>query len=483
MENISENSKNSEKAQDSEKIEEQKEKSQKEASFKEDKKNKKTDDKETSFKEDRIRNIALPYYSRQDIRKAIFSFSKNREIVPRYFEGFGKRPDALQYDSDILAFVKKGATSFHCSEELWKDSLQLSTELSEEQLNELREGWDLLIDIDSKYLDYSKTAAQLLIQALEFHQVKNIGIKFSGSKGFHIIIPWKAFPEEIHSIKTKNMFPEWARMICVYLREMIKNQLIERITDLMNKSGDEKNAERKSYVKDFEAPKQVMPDIILVSPRHLFRMPYSLHEKTSLASIVINKNEIADFKIQDANPLKVQVKNFYPSPEPEEARELLLQAIDWQKSREQQTKKEELGKETRKGKYKDIIIKDLTPNLYPPCITSILQGIKQDGRKRALFILINFFKSLKLKDEEITSKIEQWNKKNYKPLKEGYIKSQLSWHSRQKTILPPNCDKEHYKDLQVCKPDNFCKLIKNPVNYTIKKSFLLKKQSKKRKAP
>ncbi|MCJ2514069.1 MAG: hypothetical protein LN408_06505, partial [Candidatus Thermoplasmatota archaeon] len=28
-------------------------------------------------------------------------------------------------------------------------------------------------------------------------------------------------------------------------------------------------------------------DIILVSPRHLFRTPYSLHEKTALASIII----------------------------------------------------------------------------------------------------------------------------------------------------------------------------------------------------
>jgi DNA primase catalytic subunit len=33
--------------------------------------------------------------------------------------------------------------------------------------------------------------------------MKNIGIKFSGSKGFHILIPWKAFPEEINGEKSK----------------------------------------------------------------------------------------------------------------------------------------------------------------------------------------------------------------------------------------------------------------------------------------
>ncbi len=415
-------------------------------------------------KEERIRSITLSYYSRQDVRKAIFSFSQNREVVPRYFEGFGKRPDALQYDSDILAFVKNGATSFHCSEELWKDALQLSTEMSEQELASLREGWDLLIDIDSKYLDYSKIAASLIIQALEFHGVKTIGCKFSGSKGMHIIIPWKAFPKEIYGKETKKMFPEWPRLICLYINELIKKQLIEKISDLMQK-------DRKSYVKDFESAEQVMPDIVLVSPRHLFRAPYSLHEKTSLASIIIEKNKVLNFKTSDADPLKVQVKNFYPEAEEEEARELLIQAIDWGKTKQQSEEKE---KQSEK-KYKEIIIKDLTPSLFPPCISEILKGIKQDGRKRALFILVNFFKSLKLNDEEIEKKVEEWNLKNYKPLKQSYIRSQLSWYKRQKTMLPPNCDKPHYKELAVCKPDNFCKFIKNPVNYTIKKSFLCKR--------
>jgi len=425
---------------------------------------------ETDIKEERIRKIALSYYSRQDIRKAIYNFSQNRETVPRYFEGFGKRPDALQYDSDILAFVKKGATSFHCSEEIWSDPLQISTEISEEQVQELREGWDLLLDIDSKYLDYSKIAAQILIQALEFHGVKNIGIKFSGSKGFHIIVPWKSFPKEVYGKETKNMFPEWPRLICQYLNELTKKQLIEKISDLLHK-------DRKSYVKDFEAAELVAPDIILVSPRHLFRAPYSLHEKTSLSSVVLDKSKILNFQVKDANPLRVQVKNFLPEPEENESHELLLQAIDWSKSKEE--KRIEKKQEGKKKDYKEIVIKDLTPNLFPPCITNILQGIKQDGRKRALFVLINFFKSLKLNEEEIEKKIEEWNKKNYKPLKEGYIRSQLSWHSKQKAMLPPNCDKTHYKDLVVCKPDNLCKLIKNPVNYTIKKSFSMKKTWKK----
>ena len=74
--------------------------------------------KEKSEKEQRVRKITHLYYSRLEIQKIIFEFSKNREICPRYFEGFGKRPDSFQFQGDLFELVKKGATSFHCSEEI-----------------------------------------------------------------------------------------------------------------------------------------------------------------------------------------------------------------------------------------------------------------------------------------------------------------------------------------------------------------------------
>src|SRR3989338_6004284 len=108
------------------------------------------------LKEEKIRRITNLYYSKPEIQKAIFEFSIQREICPLYFEGFGKRPDSFQYIGDIFELVKKGATSFHCSEELWHDPLKLSTELPKNHFNELRKGWDFILDIDSKYVDYSK---------------------------------------------------------------------------------------------------------------------------------------------------------------------------------------------------------------------------------------------------------------------------------------------------------------------------------------
>ena len=959
--------------------------------------------KQRSFKETRIRNITLVYYSRPDIRKAMFNFSENRECIPQYYEGFGKRPDNFQYESDILEQVRKGATSFHCSEELWHDPLEISTDLSRDEIDDLRIGWDLLLDIDSPYLEYSKIYAKLLVDSLKFYGVKNIGIKFSvsgdtdilikikdeiklspinevielmkngnnlkvlslgkdrrlrfskiydylehkdtlyeichsqskipinatghhsvfiwekgyikqkkvselkkgdylisyncsknpfvedkkilsfkyqfsknqfkkdiihekikltlqlmrlvgyflseghitekinqtgftfninekeyiddcikllssitqrkisirnpnptstqilihskkwydffkeycgekkekrvpsfiwtlsrkfflemlkgylrgdgykidkyeivaksvskrlvkelvwlcklngiactlsseknkphrlpqgnefpesfvyvlripkseiklkefnknrnkfspyprdkvfpvdglsfvykkikpgkfnshrpeqmtltkkkanlnrikkvldwfndyrkieidedckriirnyeslfnsdisivevknivkkgkekvydvsvedteaffgndfpvllhnsGSKGFHIIIPWKAFPQEIYNQKTKNMFPEWPRIICEYLSEIIKPKLADKIfedsnlKELARKTGKQeedllirecvscnrpaakkflvswmcpyckiektmiqknrriprcsecskelyektrreiytcdfcnldsnKNPEMFAEKDRFATEKLIDADLVLVAPRHLFRMPYSLHEKTALASIVIDKDKIENFQINDARALKVEIKNFYPNPEPDEAKRLLLEALDWFEQKEKQEKiiqekKVSLSPKIKNKDFKQITIPDPSIDIFPPQIKLLYRGVKQDGRKRALFILITFLKSLGVPDNELEKRINSWNEKNYKPLKKGYIQSQLNWFARNPKVLPPNFANPIYKDLGVDKPDELVKKTKNPVNYAIKKYFALRR--------
>jgi len=509
-----------------------------------------------SHNEKRIREITLAYYSSPEVRKAIFEFSQNRECIPRYYEGFGKRPDTFQYEGDILEQVKRGATSFHCSEEIWEDPLEISNNLSESEFDELRTGWDLLLDIDSPYLEYSKIFAHLLVELLDYYGVKNIGTKFSGSKGFHIIIPWKAFPEEIYGHKTKDMFPQWPRIICQFVGEIIKPKLTEKIfedstlSDVAKRTGKKKEdliiteclsckkpAIKKELVtwicpycknemimikKNRRIPKcpndncrkpmievsskeifycdycnigsdknpdrfaktrekteaLIDADLILVAPRHLFRMPYSLHEKTALSSIVIDKDKIKDFQILDAKPFKSPVKNFYLDAEPGEAKELLLQALDWKEQKDKQVRrfnedsKKSFNQNDNKNKdFKKVKILNPTPEIYPPCINLILKGIKGDGRKRALFVLINFFRSIGVDMERLKIIISQWNERNYKQLKEGYIRSQLEWHSRNKSLMPPNCDKPNYKDIAVCKPDELCRQLKNPVNYAYKRYF------------
>ncbi len=405
------------------------------------------------------------YYSRPEIQKAIFEFSKDREISPRYFEGFGKRPDSFQYLGDIFELVKKGATSFHCSEELWNNSLDLSTDLNEQQMNELRKGWDFILDIDSKYIDYSKVMVKEIIKLLKFHGVKNYGVKFSGSKGFHIIIPWKAFPKQVNEQNTSDLFPEWPRTLLKYIGERVNDGLSKELTRLTLGPGAE-------YVRDHEASKEVIPDLILVSPRHLFRMPYSLHEKTALASVVLTEKELDDFDLKDADPMKLtpdRIRDFMPDSIEGEATELLTQALDWAKQNEIDNPEETKKLTGKYAEFKPIELKEIRDDQFPPCWQNIMKGMV-DGKKRALFMLIHLSRSIGMQKEEMEKKIEEWNKKNDPPLKQGYIKSQLEWAYRKKPIMPPNC-KEFYQGIGVCQPDNFCSKIKNPVNYVARKNF------------
>src|SRR3989344_6670728 len=175
----------------------------------------------------------LKYYSRKDVQNKIFNASKYREIGVKFGDrGFGKRPDMLQYESDVLEFAKQGATSFHISEERWANPMELRTEMSKREMDELRKGWDYILDVDCDFLEYSKITANLLIDALKFHDVKNVGIKFSGRRSFHIMTPFESFPEEVNGIKTKTLFPEAPRIMAEYLKEMIRKPLSEAILSI-----------------------------------------------------------------------------------------------------------------------------------------------------------------------------------------------------------------------------------------------------------
>src|SRR3989344_9489001 len=116
-------------------------------------------------------NPLLKYYSRKDIQQELLRLSKNREIAVNFSDkGFGKRPDILQYENDILELVKKGATSFHFSEEHWTNPLLLKPGMTKNELDKLRTGFDLILDIDGPF-EYSQIAAYLVVEALKFHNI------------------------------------------------------------------------------------------------------------------------------------------------------------------------------------------------------------------------------------------------------------------------------------------------------------------------
>ncbi|GIU69375.1 MAG: hypothetical protein KatS3mg002_0611 [Candidatus Woesearchaeota archaeon] len=503
---------------------------------------------------------SLSYYKRKDIQELLLKYSKEKEIAVRYNNFFGKRPDTLTYPNDILECAKKGATSFHCSEELWTNPLQLNPNMRKNEMDELRKGWDLILDIDCPYWKFSKLATYVFIKALKEHGIESVTVKFSGSKGFHIAVPFEAFPEKKYYINgnyyyVKDLFPEAPRRIAEYLVNYVNKHLIKISDDtiffgkisipiskllsetktskdeaillkcnncdnIVNKSQEEKfqyicsNCETviedrdvsfmlcpkckkimkkyplnrqlcscgsNSVRSEFDLSKIVAVDTVLISSRHLYRMPYSLHEKTGLVSVPFDIKRILKFEKNEAIPSKVKP---YPFLERElckkgEADILFQKAFDFSSEKNIQSVK----KAENKPLFFDDKSQAISEEHFPPCIKKISLGL-EDGKKRALLVLINFLYSCNWTYEMIEEYIMKWNERN-KPdkLRETYIKGQLRYHKMQKEkMLPPNCNNKGYMiDTQFCNPDEFCKKIKNPVQYSKKKVWLLNQNSGKKK--
>ncbi len=428
----------------------------------------------------------LKYYKRPEIQRALIDSADKKEIALSYGgTGYGKRPDVLKYPKDILEAVKQGATSFHCSEEIWNNPLQITTGMKPEELNEIRIGWDLILDIDCPELEYSKIAADLLVQALRHHGVQHVSVKFSGNHGFHIGVPYEAFPETVNGKPIKDQFPDGPRKIAAYLQNMIKEPLAQRLLQADNPGIIAEKIKRQvnEIVKNgqLEAFSVLSIDTILIATRHLYRMPYSLNEKSGLVSVVIKPEEIISFDKKDATPEKVVPKMTYLDRTQViqgEAKNLIVQAFDFKTSTE--TRQEIKDIVDKKGK-EYLPLTDAVPEQYfPPCIQLISQGL-QDGKKRALFILINFLSSCGWSYDKIENYLNEWNKNNPEPLREVLIQGQLRYHKIQKKrALPPNCDNKAYMvDLGVCKPDGFCPKIKNPANYAIAKQRMMARMAEK----
>lgn len=518
----------------------------------------------------------LKLYKREDIQKEIIENALDREIAIKFGDkGFGKRPDVLRYPKDVLELAKQGATSFHASEELWRSPLQLDPMMKRKDMEDLRIGWDLVLDIDSIDFEFSKIITDLIIKALKMHGIKSISCKFSGNKGFHIGVPFEAFPKEVNGTESRLLFPDGVRRIAEYLVYFIdspemdlaftkkllemnkrekegiikkigkkKDDVIKKVcksckrtipkkevfyfygcykcghveksklssaplrckrckslmrrTDRVGGQGsvDETSIYKKSKLTD-DKRKEMCPfcnryeiythidplcfidvDTLLITSRHLYRMPYSFNEKSGLVSVSINPNKVLDFRKEIAIAKNVRVSKYRFLDRSKvvrnEAKKLMVQAFD------HNLKREEVKIEKSK-QYEDF--EEAVPEqFFPPCVKLILKGLT-DGRKRSLFILTNFLTSVGWSYDQIEKRLEEWNKKNSEPLREVLIKGQIRYHKQKaKKILPPNCaNSMYYKDFRVCVPDNLCQKVKNPVNYSRIKTRYLNKGKKGKK--
>ncbi len=426
----------------------------------------------------------LKYYSNPVVQKEILSIAKNREVVGSNEEGsYLKRPDVLLYPKDIEERVKKGAIAFHCSVEKWSQPMQLSVNLSQEELNNLRKGFDFIIDIDAKVkLEHAIIGSRMVYNFLKDLGVKPT-IKFSGSRGFHIAISSEAFPNKIDFKETRTRYPEIPQAITGFIIEKTREHILEEmiaveggVAALINTNpsaseltpspfigiddGTYLPKKEPKYVDNFAGLEKGWGN------RHLFRMPYSLHPKYWLVSVPLRFEDLKDFKLEDAKPDRVKTDVKFLINKKEEATELVLKSLDWKAKQP----KEIIKPKTMRRKSKTPIPEEY----FPPCIKLILKGLS-DGRKRSLFSLATFLRAMNWKQENIEKRMREWNSKNFQALSERAIKTQLKWHFRQsRELMPANCYSHlFYVSIGVCKPDQYCQ--KNPVNYP----FRLMRKNKK----
>ncbi|MFH1063483.1 MAG: DNA primase small subunit domain-containing protein [Candidatus Woesearchaeota archaeon] len=508
----------------------------------------------------------LKHYKRPEVQNELVKAAKGKEAVGSFGgKGYAKRPDVLMYPNDVLEQVKNGVTSFHVSEETWDNPQRISLNMKRHEYDDLRTGWDLVLDIDCPYWEFAKITTYLFIQALIEHGISAVTLKFSGNKGFHIGVPFEAFPENVHDTPTKNLFPEGPRKIAAYLLDHISrkhvvvdsdsvtfasrfkytlkeleektgksnDELVHAFCENCGKSGMEDAIQRIHFlctqcgasidglvnenyktcpkcnvimersvhenkkaccskpniVKKFNPLSIVEVDTVLIAPRHLFRAPYSYHEKSGMISLPIPVDALMDFEKEQAEPDNVEIGK-YPFLEREgiitgQAKKLFVEAFDFIAHKEQRKAELEDADNMQRSDIKrefQEVQTAIPEQFFPPCVQIISKGMT-DGKKRAVFVMNNFLSSCGWEYDDIEAWFKKWNEKNPEPLRDQYFLGQVRYSKQhKKKVLPPNCDNQaYYKGFGVCKPDGLCQYVKNPANYAIKKARFAQKEAMKGK--
>jgi hypothetical protein len=414
----------------------------------------------------------VDYYSKDDILNEMMKISRDREFVGAYKNGsYYKRPNIIQFPSDIIQMAKNHVTSFHCSVERWNNPMQISTQTK--NYSDLRKGFDFLIDIDSKIgvsarekIKATQSCSAMICAFLRKYGVKNYGVKFSGSRGFHIIVPYEAFPAEINYRKTSELYPRIPQVLADFIRDQLK----DKILDLLVRDHSAKKLYELSHGENLDPFKFI--DIENGwGERHLFRAPFSLNEKTWFVSLPLR--DPIDFSEENVRMKNVKIKEHFLKPCKEnEIKDLLKDALNWAAKKDAtKPKKTEIKKEFSENTEK------IPEEAFPPCVKNILKGL-EDGKKRGVFTLINFLRSMNWNWEEIETRILVWNSLNPKPLPVNFIKGQINWNHNQQKRPPANCTNDlYYKSIGICIPDENCRKIKNPVTYPFKKMNFSTKRS------
>lgn len=398
---------------------------------------------------------AKDYYKKSSIADFIVDYVYNREVAMFNKEGniITQRPYAIYNNGDILYLVDKGGYSIHATVEIWKDPMLLR-DVNQREYYKIVSTYDIVVDFDVdiyKSMDRNLNIAKLLVYEV-LERLEEFGyipiIKYSGNRGFHLIFPLKGLVKimDIDLLKYKEIV---YRSFLDFMHVIVESAA----SHLASKIGKNNIADIVSNIVDYH----------LASWRHMIRVPYSLHEKTGLVSIVLYKDDILKFTKEMAKPENV-IEPIYP--ETGDLSDLILLSLSYSLTHEISS--------TIKPKHIKIDIKEV-PEL-PPCVRTLLEGVPVGIRNNTMFFLLNFFKSLGYDKEKVKEILFNWNEKNSEPLRDREIEYSIEYHFN-KNYLPYSCSKlREYIGRQYCQPNEICNHIKNPIQYVRFVNMLKKKK-------
>jgi len=431
-----------------------------------------------------MRSYIKEWYSKEFVKEHILQDVQDRETMVMYANKKVKRPVYLYNEGDILVYVEEGGISFHRSVEAWEDVGEFKN----------IKYYDIIIDIDIEapseipLKDQLKAVVEAAKYILNFLQnfgfkQNEIGIKYSGHHGIHIRLTTEGINQSIFGIPISKGHPILSKVVLEFLNEILKQYLSTATNPVLK------------YIK---------LDTMVASPRHMIRAVMSVNEKDkpgvsyplSLEELEKLPEEYTKYKFPKCLSLEEPTGywvNIKPSTKIIDLIRIATLHYIITEATNSYLRKIHRG---QLRKFRSVKLGKLSPEeeielLFPPCIKNILSGMK-DGRKRAVFILINFLAHIGWDWDRIEQLLWEWNERNEEPLKERYIEYQLEWHKKKydankRGYLPPNCDNDvYYKDMvsingPVCQPDELCHMVKNPLVYYVKKLKMLgiKKTSQK----
>jgi len=350
----------------------------------------------------------LEWYKRSDVLQALLAQLVNREVWVSAENYVSPRPRAAKGDSDLLNLMPTGRIcSIYASIESFSNPLLLATE----KVESLRVTWDFVLDVDSSLgLGEAKRCTKAILSLLRDYDLHSARVKFSGRRGFHVLIDGGAFD----CFATRSEFLEAYPIVPLQVARFIVASL------------------RPSDRRGVEI------DAAIYTPRHLIRIAYSLHHKSGLVSLPLAPDAIEQFSLEATKPVQsmgVDWDWLKAKAKPMEASKLLDYVAKWLQR----------GKPHRRG------LKVLTSGSHkalgragrnPPCVQTLLkEGFSrrlEGHRNRVLFAVLTGIRRLSfaLTPEEL----EKLNMRSERRLPEGELRYQISYHMRRPHPYSFHCE-------------------------------------------